>query len=152
MNPTNYVHCNHIEKGMNFLRIGRGNYQTLSLWGKSMCRMLIPFWLAHLPLSYPTTTIKSSVVSWGSYGWGVECGRIASPYPHAHSTSRLTLMLVRKPPPPSLHADSPLSPQRCCKHSRTFDSPFSIVTHSHAGKNIPCLMQRILFPVLVSRS
>ena len=75
-----------------------------------------PFLLVHLPLSHPTTTLKVLLISWGSYCWGVECGRTVSPCPHTHSTSYLTLMLVGKPPPLSLHADSPLSPLRHSLH------------------------------------
>ena len=58
-----------------------------------------PFLFAHLPLSYPTTTLKVMLIIWGSYCWGVECGRTISPFPHAHSTSRLTLMMAEKPLP-----------------------------------------------------
>ena len=108
MNPTSYAHCNHNEKGMIFPRI-RGGLLNFEPMGKIHVSAIKPFWLAHLPLSYPTTTIKSSDVSWGSYGWGVDCGRTVSPFPHAHSTSILTLMLARKPPLSSLQADSPLS-------------------------------------------
>ena len=64
--------------------------------GKSMCQLLNPyschpsFLLTHLSLSHQsTTTLKPSIVSWGSYCWAVVCGRTASPCPHAHSTSRL---------------------------------------------------------------
>ena len=61
-----------------------------------MCQLLNPFschppfWLTHLSLSHQlTTTLKPSVVSWGSYCWVVVCGRTTSPCPHTHSTNIL---------------------------------------------------------------
>ena len=35
MDPTNYAHYNHNEKGMIFLRIGRGELSNLESMGKS---------------------------------------------------------------------------------------------------------------------
>ena len=65
MTPTSYVHCNHIEKGMNFLRIGRGELSNLEPMGKCHVPAVKPLYLsptlfgiAHLPLSYPTTTLN----------------------------------------------------------------------------------------------
>ena len=55
-----------------------------------MCQLLNPFWLTHLSLSHQsTTTLKPSVVSWGSYWKPMGCGRTVSPFPHAHSTNRI---------------------------------------------------------------
>ena len=56
-----------LRRGMILTRIG-GGCQTLNQWGKRHVSAIKPFWLAHLPLSYPTTTIQNFVVSWGSYG------------------------------------------------------------------------------------
>ena len=50
MNPTSYAHCNHNEKGMIFPRIRGGIGKPQTNGEKAMC---------HLPLSYPTTTIKN---------------------------------------------------------------------------------------------
>ena len=55
-----------------------------------------PFCFARLPLSHPTTTLNVLLISWGSYCWGVECGRTISPFPHAHSTSKSNPTLGRK--------------------------------------------------------
>ena len=37
MNPTSYAHCNHNEKGMIFLRIGRGWMLNLKPMGEKPC-------------------------------------------------------------------------------------------------------------------
>ena len=63
---------------MIFLRIRRGNYWALGLWGKSHVSAFKPFelspnfFLTHLSLSrQSTTTLKTPDVSWGSYCWVV---------------------------------------------------------------------------------
>ena len=122
MNPTSDVHCNHIEKGMIFLRIGRGNYQTLSLWGKAMCQLLNPFtchppfWIAHLPLSYPTTILNvlllvGAVIAgeWSVAGLSVLAHRYTPP---ANRTSRWEARMNT----PII----PLSPRQRWALSRTF--------------------------------
>ena len=60
---------------------------NLKPWGKIHVSLLFLIWSYSLVLSnYHFNVLLSS---WGSYCWGVGCGRIASPCPHAHSTSGL---------------------------------------------------------------
>ena len=83
--------------------------------GESHVSAVEPIWLSPTFLSYSpflvlssNCHIKGSAISWGSYCWGVECGRTISPCPHPHSTSRLTLTLVGKTTTPSWHAIFPI--------------------------------------------
>ena len=127
-----------LRRGMIFLRI-RGGCQTLGYGGKIHVSPPCLIFPSFLVLSnYHFNALQSS---WGSYCWGVECGRIVSPCPHAHSTSESNLTLGRRTTTPIV----PLSPWRCYEHSHTSHSPFLIVAHSHVGKNVLCLTQRILF-------
>ena len=85
-------------KGHDIPKDREGELLNLEVLGEKPC-VTHPFWLVHLPLSHPTTTLKGLLISWGSYCWGVECGRTVSPFPHAHSTSNLTLTMAGKPLP-----------------------------------------------------
>ena len=76
---------------MIFLRIRGGDYQTLNPWGKIHVSVVKPCLICPSFLFLSNYHFNALQSSWGSYGWGVECGRTVSPFPHAHSTSRLTL-------------------------------------------------------------
>ena len=74
MNPNQLYHCNHIEKGVIFLRI-RGE--------------IVKPWTNGKRGHVSTTHLKLLMLVEGSYCWEVVGGRTVSPFPHAHSTSRL---------------------------------------------------------------
>ena len=70
---------------------------NLDPWGKSHVSPLVLFCSPSLVSSNYHFNVL--LISWGIYCWGVECGKTVSPFPHAHSTSGLTLMMEGKPLP-----------------------------------------------------
>ena len=99
MNPTNYLTATKL-KGHDIPKDREGELLNLDPIGENPCvTTLFIFSPSLISRNY---LIKSSVVSWGSYCWGVECGRTVSPCPHEHSTSRLTLVMTGKTTTPSL--------------------------------------------------
>ena len=123
-----------------------GGCQTLSHEGKAMCHHLV--WLAHLPLSYPTTTLMlcrvvEAVIFAGE--WSV-AGLSVLAHTHTPPENRTSRWAEEM----TIPIISTLS-TTVLKTLHTFDSPFCIVAHSHARKNVRCLMHRIL-PGFYSRS
>ena len=110
-----------LRRGMILTRI-RGGCQTLNQWGKIRVSPPCLIFPSFLVLSnYHFNALQSS---WGSYGWGVECGKVVSPCPHAHSTNRLTLTLARK-------TTTTITPCELFILTTMPFSPFSV--HPHAG-------------------
>ena len=110
----------------------------MNQWGKSH---VSPPCLIQLP------PLKTTFVSWGSYGWEWSVAGL-SVLAHTHTPpTNQTSHWAEEMTTPII---STLS-TTVLKTLRTFDSPFCIVTHSHARKNVRCLTHRIL-PGFYSRS
>ena len=104
-----------LRRGMIFPRIRVGDVKPWEMGGKAMC---------HLPLSYPTTTIKKLLLLVGAVMAGGGVWQDCQSLPTHTLHQQVNPHDGRKTTTPSLHADSPLfhSLCDCMEHPPTLPS------------------------------